>query len=64
MTAIETPTDKEADRRELPGDGKTNPARHIVRIVVVRPAAGPTPAVPSDGPGQSHGLTQSDVESG
>ena len=64
MTAIEAPTDKEADRRELPGDGKKNPVRHIVRIVVVRPAAGPTPAVPSDGPGQSHGLTESDLKAG
>ena len=28
MTATETPTDKEADRRELPGDGKKNPPPH------------------------------------
>jgi hypothetical protein len=64
MTAIEAPTDKEADRRELPGDGKKNPARHIVRIVVVRRAAGSTPAVHSDGPGQSNGLTKDELKDG
>jgi hypothetical protein len=36
MTATATPTNKEADRRIRPGDGKKNPQPHIVRIVVVR----------------------------
>ncbi len=45
MTATATPTDKEADRRIPPGDGKLNPVNHIVRIVVVRLVLTRTPRV-------------------
>ena len=64
MTATAAPTDTQSDPREVPGGGKLKPVRHSVRIVVVRPAAGPTPAVQSDGPGHSDGLTESDLKAG
>jgi hypothetical protein len=64
MTATATPVEKQAVSRERPGGGKLYSVHHIVRIVVVRPAAGSTPAAASDGPGRSHGLTQSDLKAG
>jgi hypothetical protein len=47
-----------------PGDGKRDPVHHIVRIVVVRPAAGSTPAVHRVGPGQSHRRTKNALKKG
>jgi hypothetical protein len=63
MTATAPPTDTKPDRRR-PGDGKHNPVHHVVRIVVVRPAAGSTPAVHREGPSQSHGLTEDELKGG
>ena len=63
MTATAPPTDTKPDRRK-PGDGKRHPFHHIVRIVVVGPAAGSTPAVHRVGPGQSHGLTEAELKKG
>jgi hypothetical protein len=64
MTATAVPTDSQADPREVPGGGRENPVHHAVRIVVVGPAAGSTPAVHSDGPGQRHGLTEDELKKG
>ena len=60
MTATATPTDTEPDRRH-PGDGKLNPVNHIVRIVVVRLAAGSKPVSQSGGSGHGH-LTDDELE--
>lgn len=64
MTATAVPRDTQSDPREVPGGGKLKPVRHVIRIVVVRPAPGSTPAVHSDGPGQSHGLTEDQLKEG
>ena len=64
MTATAVPRDTQSDPREVPGGGKLKPVRHTVRIVVVRSAAGSTPAVHSGGPGQSHGLTEDQLKEG
>ena len=60
MTATASPTNKEADRRIRPGDGKLNPVNHIVRIVVV-PRSDSTAARERAGPAQSHGLTNDEL---
>ena len=60
MTATATPTNKEADRRIRPGDGKLNPVNHIVRIVVV-PRSDSIDARESGGPAESHGLTNDEL---
>ena len=64
MTTTAAPTDTQSAPRELPGDGKKNPVCHPVRIVVVRRAAGSTPAVHSHGPGQSHIPTKDELKKG
>ena len=56
MTATAAPTDT--------GRRKHKAFPHIVRIVVVRPAAGSTSAVHNHGPGQSHGLTEDELKKG
>jgi hypothetical protein len=64
MKATAVPTDSQADPRDVPGGGKENPVHHTVRIVVVGPPAGSTPAVDRHGPGQSHDLTEDELKKG
>jgi hypothetical protein len=52
-----TTTGTQVDQRKNPGDGKLAPVKHIVRIVVVRPAGDAPAALQVAGPGHSHELT-------
>jgi len=51
-------------RRRLPGDGRRNPVRHVVTIVVVRPSRGSKSALRRDGSVQSHDLTAGQLRAG